>query len=153
MGLLFSKLNSYRDRLSQYSHTEKGSQVFIFTLLSAVFLTSFLYNAPDVPHFTVCIFKNLTGLDCPGCGLTRSFCALSRGNIAKAFYFNKLGPFLYVVFVFAWLRALFTILRFDRVASACGQVIMRSQLGRIGLAAFVVYWIARTALHFAGYQF
>jgi len=147
------QFKSYRDRLSEYAKTDNGAQVITFLLLSAVFLISVFYNPPDVPHFSICIFKNVTGLDCPGCGLTRSFCALSKGNLAKAFYFNKLGPFLYVVFVFAWARSLFRILKFDKAAGVLNMILTKYPLAKIGLYAFIAYWVARTALHFAGYQF
>ena len=139
-------------RISAYFGTETGAQVFNFILLSGVFLISFIYHPADEPAFTVCIFKNLSGLDCPGCGLTRSFCALSQGHLAKAFYFNKLGPFLYVVFAATWLRTLFVLLKLKTAAAFATTVMTRFPLSKIGLAAFATYWVARTALHFAGYH-
>lgn len=39
----------------------------------------------------VCIFKNLTGLPCPGCGLTRSMTAAIRGNVSQSWMFHRLG--------------------------------------------------------------
>ena len=36
-----------------------------------------------------CAFHALTGLLCPGCGGTRMFKALLKGDILKAFYYNK----------------------------------------------------------------
>src|SRR6185369_17916825 len=105
------------DRLRDFLATDNGHQVSAFVLLSCVFLISFIYNPSDEPRFTVCIFKNFTGLDCPGCGLTRSFCALSKGHLSKAFYFNKLGPFLYVVFAASWLRNLFSLLKLQKAAA------------------------------------
>lgn len=35
-----------------------------------------------------CPFYLLTGLYCPGCGLTRAICELARGHIGAAFRFN-----------------------------------------------------------------
>jgi hypothetical protein len=35
------------------------------------------------------------GIDCPGCGLTRSFVHLSRGNWQQAWGLNPIGPILY----------------------------------------------------------
>lgn len=42
-------------------------------------------------HFTLCLFKNITGIPCPSCGITRSLVFLARGDISDAFYFNPLG--------------------------------------------------------------
>jgi hypothetical protein len=49
----------------------------------------------DVP--VMCTLRRLTGLSCPGCGLTRSFVFLAHGQIVEAFRMNVFGPF-----AFAW---------------------------------------------------
>jgi hypothetical protein len=38
-------------------------------------------------HMLLCPFKAITGFDCPGCGMQRSFIALLNGNISDSFYF------------------------------------------------------------------
>ena len=46
-------------------------------------------------HFLACPVKVQTGLDCPGCGLQRSFVALLRGELLESFVlFPALLPFL-----------------------------------------------------------
>lgn len=44
---------------------------------------------------TLCTFKLLTGYDCPGCGLSRSFTYMGHGRIADAFRMHKLGPLMW----------------------------------------------------------
>lgn len=39
---------------------------------------------------SLCPIKALTGLNCPGCGITRMFVALFHGNIYQAFRYNPL---------------------------------------------------------------
>ena len=151
MTISTTQFDAGRKRFTGFLNSELGNNVFVLALLSAVFITSIFYNPPDVPHFTVCIFKSLTGFDCPGCGLTRSFCALSKGNLSRAFYFNKLGPFLYVIFLLCWARALFFVLRLGGAARFVNSALTILPLSKIALVAFVTYWIARTGLHFAGY--
>ncbi|MEW6347511.1 MAG: DUF2752 domain-containing protein [Thermodesulfobacteriota bacterium] len=46
-----------------------------------------------------CPSKLLWGLPCPGCGLTRSFVAMSRGEVLRAHSFNAVGPVLFVLCV------------------------------------------------------
>lgn len=53
-------------------------------------------HGPDI-----CVFRRLTGLPCPGCGLTRSWVMLAHGDIARAFAFNVVGPVLFAVTVVA----------------------------------------------------
>ncbi|MFQ5788291.1 MAG: DUF2752 domain-containing protein, partial [Thermodesulfobacteriota bacterium] len=44
----------------------------------------------------ICPFKEITGLDCPTCGLTRSFIAISHMQFERAWHFNRMGIFLYI---------------------------------------------------------
>ncbi len=56
-------------------------------------------------HFAIpCPIKKITGLYCPGCGITRCLFALLEGNIPKAFRANQLVfillPFLIAYFIY-----------------------------------------------------
>ena len=51
----------------------------------------------DVPP--MCAFSALTGLCCPGCGLTRSFAFLEHGDVRASFAMNPLGPPLWTLVV------------------------------------------------------
>lgn len=44
----------------------------------------------------MCMSKNISGVDCPGCGLTRSFISLGHGQIIRAWQFNPSGLALYL---------------------------------------------------------
>lgn len=46
---------------------------------------------PDGLGFSICSFYNLTGIPCPGCGLTRSVSATLHGQLPLALYFNPFG--------------------------------------------------------------
>jgi hypothetical protein len=49
----------------------------------------------------LCQSKALFGIDCPGCGLTRSFIYLAHGDVAASFHRHRLG----------WLVALIVVLQ------------------------------------------
>jgi hypothetical protein len=49
-----------------------------------------------------CPFKHLTGLDCPGCGSTRSLGALTRLDLGAALDHNVLVPFALVFVTVSW---------------------------------------------------
>lgn len=51
----------------------------------------------------LCIYKRITGLPCPGCGMTRAFLSFFRGDIGQAFYYHPLFwlvPMIFGVYVF-----------------------------------------------------
>jgi hypothetical protein len=46
-----------------------------------------------------CSFKNMLGIECPGCGMQRAFIALLRGDLLLSLQMNpSLLPFLFTVF-------------------------------------------------------
>jgi len=44
----------------------------------------------------LCVYRRFTGMDCMGCGLTRSFVYMGHADVATAFRMNWVGPLLYV---------------------------------------------------------
>jgi hypothetical protein len=46
-----------------------------------------------------CPIKFLTGVSCPGCGMSRAEFAFIRGDIRKAFYYHPLFPLPIVVLI------------------------------------------------------
>lgn len=47
-----------------------------------------------LPWFPGCTFHWLTGLNCPGCGMTRAAHATLHGRLGEAFRFNPVGMVL-----------------------------------------------------------
>lgn len=47
----------------------------------------------------LCIFRNLTGLPCPGCGITRSVVCCAHGHWSDALRYHPLGPAVLIALV------------------------------------------------------
>jgi Protein of unknown function (DUF2752) len=50
----------------------------------------FFFNPSTHGFYPVCMFHSLTGLNCPGCGMTRALYALLHGNLRLALKDNAL---------------------------------------------------------------
>ena len=134
----------FSDRLAaETSHPSKRLAMLTLVGLSAVFILSVLLKPFSGDYFTVCGFKNFTGLPCPGCGLTHSFCALGSGHILDAFAFNLLGPLLFLVFVLVWIRSASVLLNRSNVAQGLDRMARRFNLVRAFAIAFAVYGVVR----------
>lgn len=83
-----------------------------------------------------CIFRKLTGIECPGCGMTRATYAALHGNFAQAFWFNPVGVIILPLALFA--------LGLELIGWVRGRPLpFRLNLNRwtgIGLATLVIGW-------------
>jgi hypothetical protein len=66
---------------------------------SQVFLPGFETAIPSM-----CSTRVLTGIDCPGCGLTRAFISISHGRFLEAWHFNaaSFAVYAFVVAQIPW---------------------------------------------------
>lgn len=78
----------------------------VFLILTGILTAGWWLSIGGLPSWSACPLKKLSGWDCPGCGLTRSFLSMARGDWSGAFQFNAAGPALYAVFFMAWLMQL-----------------------------------------------
>jgi hypothetical protein len=51
-------------------------------------------SGPSASWMPGCLFHRMTGLNCPGCGMTRAAYAVLHGNFGEAFRLNPMGMVL-----------------------------------------------------------
>jgi hypothetical protein len=51
----------------------------------------------DVPTPDLCVSKRMLNLECPGCGMTRSFISIAHADLSAAWHFNPAGIILFGV--------------------------------------------------------
>lgn len=62
-----------------------------------IFLILLVFGVLVVFYLDIdCLFKSLFSIPCPGCGLTRGFRALFKGDIVGAFNYNILTIFIFL---------------------------------------------------------
>ena len=69
----------------------------VIILVFLVFKNQVIVFLNFFPHY--CLFDKLIGIECPVCGITRSLCEISEGDIKSANAFNSNG--IIVAFFFA----------------------------------------------------
>ena len=82
---------------------------------------------------TICLFKNITGIPCPGCGLTRAYLALFDGNLNEAFKYHPLF-FLPIVLIIILIYNKIRINRYiinDKIIMICIIIILAVYIFRM----------------------
>ncbi len=135
--------------LSLYSAEMRRRAWLMLCGLSAVFVIAALWRPPDEPLWVLCPFRALTHYPCPGCGMTRAFCALAHLEFRRAIKFNALSPFLFVAALLAWAWAAATVLRLERLRSFLTHLPRPTPaVSKLMLALVFVWWAARLVYGF-----
>jgi hypothetical protein len=97
---------------------------------------------PTMPLPELCGSRAMFDVECPGCGLTRSFISLADGDFARSFWFNRVG----------WLLALAVVLQIPYRAYALWELKHRITdrrwpvwFGYFLIAALVGNWLLKVA--------
>lgn len=118
---------------------------FVLLLLTGVFVVSAWWRPADLPALTLCPWRALTGLPCPGCGMTRAFCALGHGEWRAAVGYNALSPFVLLALVVVWARAAATLLGLDAARAFLERLRPGRAVSLALLALTLAWWAARLA--------
>jgi hypothetical protein len=101
-------ISQQSDKSSTVERILAGAGIFIIGAGAAVVG---YFNPTTAGFFPVCPLHAITGLSCPGCGLTRGFHALLNGDVLTALHFNALLPIFGFVFAYLFLSMFLTAFR------------------------------------------
>lgn len=120
-------------------------------VLPAILLAGLFVSIEKLAKLPLCFFKSFFKFDCPGCGLTRAFLSLPRGEIARAIQFNAASPVLYVMF---WLMLIFLLYR--RVKPSFVEPFyfgrLRVYLSQLVLVLMTGHWAVKVWQYFAAHS-
>jgi len=134
------------DKLADLKIDEKILIWLVFIGFGTVLAISYLYQAPPNPKTSLCAFYNLTHLPCPGCGLTRSFCAIAKGQFIAAFNFHLLGPTLFIATTLTWLASLLALFGTDKPIKFFYRLFTKDLSIKLFAVILATYWILRLSI-------
>lgn len=82
-----------------------ADDILFFLGLIMILPLFFLFLANSHGSFSLthlvppCLFHFVTGLPCPGCGGTRAFVSLLRGDLVQSFLYHPVVPFCFLLYV------------------------------------------------------
>lgn len=115
----------------------------LLCLLLAMVLLLFV-NPSETPLFPKCVFRQLTGWYCPGCGSGRGMYQLLRGNILLAWQLNPALIIGLLLLLLMFLSDLFSSRSpfFHRLQ----RFFFSSLFAYLLLASILLWWILRNIL-------
>lgn len=71
-------------------HVSRRALVTAGLVAAAMLLAGYYLLGPESGVYPRCLFRQVTGLECPGCGSQRAIHALLHGRVAEAWSYNAL---------------------------------------------------------------
>jgi hypothetical protein len=90
-----------------------------------------------------CPFLNVTGLPCPGCGMTRASLALLRGDWAEVWHLNPFGPVFAVFWVVVGIGVALPQPSRARYAERLGRIEQRTRWVAWVACGLAIYTLTR----------
>ncbi|MCR4740225.1 MAG: DUF2752 domain-containing protein [Lachnospiraceae bacterium] len=84
-----------------------GKPVFIAGLFGIVLYYMKFFD--PIRPCLYCYFKKVTGLYCPGCGVTRAVDSILSGHFLKSLYYNAAVLYFSVFYIYVMIREFVTI--------------------------------------------
>lgn len=122
-------------------HSESNIRIAAGIGAVAVVVAGSVTPAVSTSGPTLCPLRLITGLPCPGCGLTRSWTAAAHGHIADAFSYNFFGP-ISLLATLLFVSAVGVLVARRRPAASIGPLFRHPVVVAV-LAIWVIYGIAR----------
>lgn len=99
-----------------------------------------------IPLPESCVFRLVTGVDCPGCGLTRCFISLMHGKFARAWAFNPGGYLFFLVVAIQVPYRLGQIWRIRRQLHQWAPVTLSTVIACLLGFTLVAQWVWRSLM-------
>lgn len=114
--------------------------VFHLSLLLSplLLLKTDLYEGTN--RFGFCLFRWITGIDCPACGITRSVAALCSGDVSTAFHAHSIGPVVFCLMCLIVSYLTCTLLQNGRGLDWGNEVRIYSIVEKVMLFLFLASW-------------
>ncbi|MBC7958617.1 MAG: DUF2752 domain-containing protein [Vallitaleaceae bacterium] len=87
-----------------------------------------------------CFYRDHFGITCPSCGLTRSFIAIENFQFQNALSYNRVGIFIYFLFLLTFVFNIVSIFKMKR-ANFIGKIV--AVYGVFICIVLVISWVLK----------
>jgi len=130
---------------------KKAASYIPALVLLIILCAGFIVSVGDLPTQTLCIYKRLFQIDCPGCGLTRAFLLIPKGHFLQALQLNAASVALYFLFILMLLTLISRMFHF-KAHDHSGFKRFRFYLSQLVLVLIVGHWAVKIANYFSNHS-
>ena len=121
---------------------KKRSRILALGTASALLLLAILIVLAKNGIGLSCLFYQITGLQCPGCGNSRAVLSLLRLDFAAALSYNLLFPLEFAYLLWVLLRCCYSYLKEGRFRYRPAHIALDIGV----LAAVLIWWVLRNLI-------
>ncbi len=97
-----------------------GKLSFILILVLPILLYLVPIEWLNKQH-TICLFKNIFGIDCYGCGITRAVFSSLHLKFETAFAYNKMVVIVFPLLIYIWIKTTRSFYKKANPKSVCSK--------------------------------
>ena len=121
--------------------SKKNEYIIFLILLISGYSTYFFYVSTSNNH-TLCLFKNITNVPCPGCGMYRGTYALLNGDFLLAHQHNILVSVINLFFLFFVITIFYDIAYDSKVTEKNINIITRNKISLLLIfTVIIISWL------------
>ena len=128
---------------AELTRSEQKWRWVYLAIATAPLIGSVAFNLGLRLSFLGCPLMRHVGIPCPGWGLTRSFMAIARGDLAQAVSYHLFGPVLFVGFAIATAHLLTELIRNQKIPVFYGPTLRNPKFQIFCFLALVGYHLVR----------
>lgn len=93
-------------------NVKKGFKKFYYFIILTIPITLFIIPFDWISNqHSICLFKNIFGLDCYGCGITRAVLSGMHFNFRSAFEYNKMVILVLPLLTYTWIKTVISFIK------------------------------------------
>lgn len=96
-------------KISRSAFIKSKNVAILFAHIALPFVLYFIPLEWLNKQNTICLIKNIFGVECPGCGITRAIISAIQLDIIKAIDYNKIVIIVLPILIYVWVKNIILI--------------------------------------------
>ncbi len=96
-------------KIGRSAYTKSKNLAILFAYIALPFVLYFIPFELLNKQNTICLIKNILGVECPGCGITKAIISAIQLDFTKAIEYNKIVILVLPILIYVWFKNIIII--------------------------------------------